>query len=84
MGGRGDAAEVDPRSGHSSWEELPSARRDPGDREELRPFAASRNHDMWAEVLPQIREDIARQGGKAEEVEGPYGPALRTVIAGQT
>lgn len=51
---------------------------------EVRPFAASRNHDMWAEVLPQIRDDIARQGGQAEEVEGPYGPALRTVIAGQT
>lgn len=51
---------------------------------EMRPFAASRNHDMWAEVLPQIRDDIAKQGGQAEEVEGPYGPALRTVIAGQT
>lgn len=51
---------------------------------EMRPFAASRNHDMWADVMPQIRDDIARQGGKAEEVDGPYGPALRTVIAGQT
>jgi hypothetical protein len=51
---------------------------------EVRAFAASRNHDMWAEVLPQIRDDIARQGGQAEEVDGPYGPALRTVIAGQT
>jgi hypothetical protein len=51
---------------------------------EVRPFAASRNHDMWAEVMPQIRDDIARQGGQAEEVDGPYGPALRTVIAGQT
>lgn len=50
---------------------------------ELRPFAASRNQDMWAEVLPQIREDIGRQGGQAEEVDGPYGPALRTVIEGQ-
>ncbi len=51
---------------------------------EIRPFASSRNHDMWAEVLPQIRGDIARQGGQAEEVEGPYGPALRTVVSGQT
>ena len=51
---------------------------------EMRPFAASRNHDMWADVLPQIRDDIARQGGQAEEVEGPYGPALRTVIGGKT
>jgi hypothetical protein len=51
---------------------------------EVRPFAASRNHDMWGEVLPQIRDDIARQGGQSEEAEGPYGPALRTVIAGQT
>jgi hypothetical protein len=51
---------------------------------ELRAFAASRNHDMWSEVLPQIRDDIARQGGQAEEVQGPYGPALRTVIGGQT
>jgi hypothetical protein len=51
---------------------------------EIRPFASSRNHDMWAEVLPQIRDDIARQGGQSEDVEGPYGPALRTVVAGQT
>src|SRR5687767_1899973 len=51
---------------------------------EMRPFAASRNHDMWADVLPRIRDDIARQGGQAEEVEGPYGPALRTVIGGKT
>jgi hypothetical protein len=51
---------------------------------ELRPFAAPRNEDMWSEVMPQIRDDIARQGGKAEEVEGPFGPALRTVISGQT
>jgi hypothetical protein len=51
---------------------------------EIRPFASSRNHDMWAEVLPQIREDVARQGGQIEEVEGPYGPALRTVVSGQT
>ena len=51
---------------------------------ELRPFAAPRNEDMWAEVLPQLRDDIARQGGEAEEVEGPYGPALRTAVAGRT
>ncbi len=51
---------------------------------EVRPFAASRNHDMWSEVMPQIREDIVRQGGQVEEVDGPYGSALRTVLAGQT
>ncbi len=51
---------------------------------EVRPFAASRNHDMWAEVLPQIRDDITSQGGQVEEVEGPYGAALRTAISGQT
>lgn len=51
---------------------------------EVRPFAASRNHDMWAEVLPQIRADIVRQGGQAEELDGPYGPALRTLVAAQT
>lgn len=51
---------------------------------EVRPFAASRNHDMWAEVLPQIRADIERQGGQAEELDGPYGPALRTLVAAQT
>lgn len=51
---------------------------------EVRPFAASRNHDMWGEVLPQLRDDITRQGGQVEEVEGPYGPALRTVISGRT
>lgn len=51
---------------------------------EVRPFAASRNHDMWSEVLPQIRADIVRQGGQAEDLDGPYGPALRTVVAAQT
>lgn len=51
---------------------------------ELRPFAAARNDDMWAEVMPQLSADISRQGGQAEEVDGPYGPALRTVVAGQT
>lgn len=51
---------------------------------EVRPFAASRNHDMWADVMPQIREEIQRQGGQVEEVDGPYGAALRTVVSGQT
>ncbi len=49
---------------------------------ELRPFAAPRNEDMWADLRPRLADDAARRGGTATEVEGPFGPALRLVLTG--
>jgi hypothetical protein len=51
---------------------------------ELRPFAASRNHDMWEDVRGEILADLERQGAGAQEVEGPYGTALHLLVQGQT
>ena len=44
---------------------------------ELRPFASARNEDLWDELRPRLVEEAQKHGGTAEEVEGPYGPALR-------
>ncbi|GAA1912898.1 DUF3710 domain-containing protein [Nocardioides marmoribigeumensis] len=51
---------------------------------ELRPFAASRHHDMWEDVRGEIMADLERQGAGASEVDGPYGKALHLVMTGQT
>ncbi|QIK66751.1 DUF3710 domain-containing protein [Nocardioides sp. HDW12B] len=48
---------------------------------ELRPFAAPRNEDMWADLRPRLAADAARRGGTATEVEGPFGPALQLVLS---
>lgn len=49
---------------------------------ELRPFAAPRNEDMWADLRPRLAADAARRGGTATEVDSPFGPALRLVLTG--
>lgn len=51
---------------------------------ELRPFAASRHHEMWEDVRAEILADLERQGAHADEVDGPYGKALHMVVQGQT
>ena len=51
---------------------------------ELRPFAASRNGDLWAEVRPQIAAETARRGGTADEQDGPFGRELRCLVPVQT
>jgi hypothetical protein len=51
---------------------------------ELRPFAASRNGDLWSEVRPQIAAETARRGGTADEQEGPFGTELRCLVPVQT
>jgi hypothetical protein len=51
---------------------------------ELRPFAASRHHEMWEDVRAEILADLQRQGAHATEVDGPYGKALHMVMQGQT
>lgn len=47
---------------------------------ELRPFAAPRNRDIWADIRRQIAAEGARRGGTADEAEGPFGPELRLAI----
>ncbi len=56
---------------------------------ELRAFAAPRNGDLWADVRPQIADDMAQRGGTAVEQEGLFGPELvceltRTMPDGRT
>jgi hypothetical protein len=48
---------------------------------ELRPFAAPRNGDIWDDVRRQVSAEVARMGGTATEVEGPYGTALKVSLS---
>ena len=43
---------------------------------EFQAFAAPRNRDLWADVRPQIAEDLTRRGGHATEREGRWGTEL--------
>lgn len=43
---------------------------------EFQAFAAPRNGDLWADVRPQIAEDLVRRGGQATEREGRWGTEL--------
>ncbi len=43
---------------------------------QVQPFAAPRNGGLWHETRQQIREQIAQQGGRVEERQGPFGPEL--------
>ena len=43
---------------------------------ELRAFAAPRHGDLWAEVLPRLRSEMAQRGGTASERDGPWGREL--------
>lgn len=43
---------------------------------ELRAFAAPRGGELWADVRPQIQEELTRAGGEVAEREGPFGPEL--------
>ena len=47
---------------------------------QLQPFAAPRNEGIWEEVRAEIRMGITRDGGTADEVEGPLGTELRTKV----
>lgn len=51
---------------------------------ELRPFAAPRNRDIWADIRKQIAAESARRGGTATDAEGPFGAELRLAIPVQT
>ena len=43
---------------------------------EFQAFAAPRNGDLWADVRPQIAQDMVRRGGQASEREGRWGTEL--------
>jgi hypothetical protein len=47
---------------------------------QLQPFAAPRHEGIWDEVRAEIRTGITRDGGTADEVEGPLGMELRTRV----
>jgi hypothetical protein len=47
---------------------------------QLQPFAAPRNEGIWDEVRAEIRTGVTRDGGVADEVEGPLGMELRTKV----
>ncbi|WP_425560505.1 DUF3710 domain-containing protein [Luedemannella flava] len=39
-------------------------------------FAAPRSEGVWDEIRTEITESLAADGGRASEVDGPYGPQL--------
>jgi hypothetical protein len=47
---------------------------------QVQPFAAPRSSGLWHEIREQIVEQIQRQGGAAESMEGPLGPEVRAEI----
>jgi hypothetical protein len=51
---------------------------------ELRAFAAPRNEDLWADIRAQLAAEAIRRGGKATEVDGPYGTALHMLVPAVT
>lgn len=48
-----------------------------GSTVQLLAFAAPRNDGIWDEVRTEIAKSIVADGGRADEVEGPFGPELR-------
>lgn len=43
---------------------------------ELKAFAAPRHGDLWSDVLPQLRADVAQRGGATAERDGIWGREL--------
>jgi hypothetical protein len=47
---------------------------------QVQPFAAPRSTGLWHEIRGQIADQIRKQGGTTEEVDGPFGPEIRAEI----
>ena len=47
---------------------------------QVQPFAAPRSEGIWDDVRAEIRAGITKQGGTADEVDGPVGTELRTRV----
>lgn len=44
-------------------------------------YAAPRDGAVWPDLRPELAQSISSQGGRAREVEGPFGPELATELA---
>ncbi|WP_159943782.1 MULTISPECIES: DUF3710 domain-containing protein [unclassified Nocardiopsis] len=47
---------------------------------QVQPFAAPKSSGLWDEMREELREQVLKQGGKAEDHDGTFGPELRAVI----
>jgi hypothetical protein len=47
---------------------------------QLGAFAAPKTSGIWTDVRAEIADSIRGGGGSVEEVDGPYGPELRTAV----
>ena len=45
---------------------------------QLQAFAAPKSSGLWREIRGEIAASIVEQGGTADDVDGPFGPELRT------
>lgn len=47
---------------------------------QLLALAAPKSGGLWAEGVEALQEDIARNGGKSEVIQGPFGPLIRALV----
>lgn len=47
---------------------------------QIQPFAAPRSSGLWHGIRAQIIDQITKQGGKALEHEGPFGPEVQADV----
>ncbi|MDT0329613.1 DUF3710 domain-containing protein [Nocardiopsis lambiniae] len=47
---------------------------------QVQPFAAPKSSGMWDEMREELREQVVKQGGKAEEHEGTFGTELKALV----
>lgn len=47
---------------------------------QVQPFAAPRTSGLWHEIRQQIVDQIHKQGGTTEVIDGPFGPEVRAEI----
>lgn len=44
-------------------------------------YASPRHGSVWADLWPELSQSISSQGGRASQVEGPFGPELAAQLA---
>ena len=47
---------------------------------ELRPFASPRNESIWDDIRERLSTEATKRGGRAADVEGPFGTAVQMVL----
>jgi hypothetical protein len=47
---------------------------------QIQPFAAPRSSGLWHGIRAQIIDQITKQGGKALEHDGPFGPEVKADV----